>query len=88
MIVGLRRVAFLEQVRDELRRLDAEEHEQIADSGGDSRKADHFHYGIAMQQTMFSVDSCSRVELDLERAEKTLIIVSVEVVSTFGLTTC
>ena len=88
MIVGLRRVAFLKQIRDELGRLDAKEHEQIADGGSDSRKADHFHDGIAVQNTMLSVDSCSRVELDQERAEKTLIIISVQVVSAFGLASC
>ena len=88
MIVGLGRVAFLKQVRDKLRRLHAEEHEQIADGGSDGREADHFHNGIAVQQTMLSVDGCSRVELDQKRTEKTLNITSVEVVSAFGLVMC
>ena len=88
MIVGLRRVAFLKQIRDELGRLDAEEHEQIADGGGDGCKANHLHNGVAVQQTMLSINCCCRVELDQERAEKALVIMSVEAVSAFGLAIC
>ena len=88
MIVGLRRVAFLKQICDELGRLDAEEHEQVADGGSNGSKADHLYDGIVVQQTMFSVDGCSCVELDQERTEKTLNITSAEVVSAFGLAIC
>ena len=64
MVVRLRRVALLEQVCDKLGRLDAEEHNQVANGGRNSSECDNLQDWISMQYAVPSVYGRGSVQLD------------------------
>lgn len=72
MVVRLCWVALLEQVCDKLGRLDAEEHNQVANGGRNSSEPDNLQDWISMQYAVPSVYGCGSVQLDQKRTQKTL----------------